>query len=181
MLLLAIQLSLLSAGEPEIVKQESTYVEAWSATIIQKYHGPKDSDAILLDLSLVDKNGVSRLLAKNIVGPIVLFEEEKKIFCCEDQGAIVGIKPLIIDLNGGMIKGPKHPGDLRQYNRIEHSNLLLLLYTLVKDGKPYSLIRIFDTDGKIVLEKDSYTEEEIVVSYEGKMYKVGIPQPDWPG
>ena len=180
-LLLACQLEPLFAGELEFVQKESTHVSAWSSTIIQRYHGPQDSDAIYLDLSLVEKNGARRVLATNIIGPIVLFEEEKKILSCEDNGIVTGIKPIIFDLNGRKKEGPQHPGHLRECERIERSSLLLLHYNLVKDGKPYNFIRILDTDGKVVLEKESHSAEEIVVSYEGKMYRVRVPQPDWPG
>jgi len=166
----------------EFVEEEMREVEAWSVKLVQRHHGPRDSDAILLDVSVLDKAGTRRLLAKDIVGPILLFEKERKVISCESQGStMVGRGPILFDLNGRKENGPEHPGYLRECKQIEASNLVLLHYNLVREGKPYNLVRILDTDGKVVLEKELYRVGEVKVRRAEKMYRVQVPEPDWPG
>lgn len=169
------------AAESEFVSEEAVDVPAWSMQVIQRHHGPRESDAILIDVFLVEK-GKRRLLAKNIVGPIVLFEDRRRILSCESQGSgIVGQGPVVLDLTGRKIQIKKHPGYLRDCVRIERSNLLLLHYNLVADGTPYNLARVVNTEGKVVLEKKLAEEGDLSVSDEGKTYRIRIPAPDLPG
>lgn len=168
-------------GKREIMREEVTDVESWSTKVVQRLHGPPNSDAILVDVTLVDRAGNSRSLVKNIVGPLVFFEEERKIVSCESEGSMVGWGPIIFDLSGHRTNGPEHPGYLRQCDRIEDSSLLLLHYNLMKDGKPYNFARILSTQGKVVLEKELYTAGEFEVSLGEKKYRVRVPEPELPG
>ncbi|PYI79898.1 MAG: hypothetical protein DME26_22645 [Verrucomicrobia bacterium] len=141
-LFLACQAAPVMAGESEIVREESIDVAAWSAKVVQRSHGQPNSDAVLLDLIVVEK-GRTRVLAKDIIGPIAIFDGQRKIISCESQGsAMVGRGPIIFDLDGRKTDGPKHPGYLRQCARVERANLLLLHYNLVRDGKPFSFARL---------------------------------------
>jgi hypothetical protein len=153
----------------------------WSAQVIQRHHGPRESDAILIDLFLVQE-GNRRLLAKNIIGPVFVFEDERKLLSCESQGsAMVGRGPVTIGLDGRKTDGPKHPGYLRECARVERSDLLILHYNLVKDGKPYNLSRVLDTDGKIVQDNVFHGAGEFSVIRGGKTYRLRVPEPDLPG
>jgi len=105
---------------------------------------------MLVDIIVVEK-GRTRLLAKDIIGPIVVFD------------------------------GPKHPGYLRECARVECSGLLLLHYNLVRDGKPFNLARVINTEGAVVLERELYRGDQFSVRHGGKTYRVRIPEPDWPG
>jgi len=182
--LVAISLGLpiaVKAAEPEVVREESVNVSAWSAQVVQRHHGPRGSDAILIDVFLVER-GNRRLLAKNIVGPIVLFEDKRRILSCESQGsAIVGQGPIVFSLEGGQTQIMKHRGYLRECGRIERSNLLLLQYNRMADGKPYNLVRVLSAEGKVVLDKKFDDEADFTVSDDGKPYRVHIPAPDLPG
>jgi len=180
-LFLACQATLVKAGESEIVREESIDVAAWSAKVVQRSHGRPNSDAVLLDVIVVEKEQ-TRVLAKNIIGPIVIFDGKRKIISCESQGsAMVGRGPIILALDGGKADGPKHPGYLRECARVERSSLLLLHYNLVRDGKPFNVARIINTEGAVVLERELHRAGEFSVLHEGKTYRVRIPEPDWPG
>jgi len=169
------------AAEPEFVREQAVNVPAWSMQVVQRHHGPMNSDAIVIDLFVVEK-GKRRRLAKNIVGPIVLFEEQRRIVSCESEGsAIVGQGPLALDLNGRRVQLMKHPGYLRTCARIERSALLLLHYNLVGNGAPYNLIRVVATDGRVVLDKKLQGEGEVSVSEGGRTYRIFIPAPELPG
>ena len=116
----------LEAAEPEVVREESVDVPAWSMQVIQRHHGPPNSDAILIDVFLAEQ-GKRRLLAKNIIGPIVLFENKRRILSCESQGDVMaGRGPIVFDLSGQQTQVVQHQGYLRGCERIERSNLLLL-------------------------------------------------------
>lgn len=81
----------------EVVNERREAVAAWSARLIQRNHGPEGTDAILLDVSIEDAGG-RRPLATNILGPLVVFERERKILSCESTGAMTGARPIVIDL-----------------------------------------------------------------------------------
>jgi hypothetical protein len=165
----------------EVVKEESRSVAAWSGQLVQRQHGPPNSDAILLDLSIVDSTGSQRLLAKDLLGPVLVFEAERKIVSCESSGTMVGVRPIVIDLNGRQVVGPDHPGYLRQCKEVEDSNLAFLHYNLVRQNKPYNLVRMIDTDGRLVFEKEMSTIGEVEVRAAGRTYQVHVPEPEWPG
>jgi len=169
------------AADAEVVNEKVRNVPAWAARVIERRHGPPESDAILIDVFLVEK-GRRRLLAKDIVGPLVLFEGERKILSCESQGsAMIGYGPMVLGLDGQKIKGPKHPGYLRDCARIERSDLLLLHYNLVKDGKPYNFARILGTDGKVVHDKVLPGAGEFSIERNGKNYQIRLSEPEVPG
>ncbi len=171
----------LGAAESELVREESLNVPTWSMQVLQRHHGPRNSDAILIDVILVQKSH-RRLLAKNIIGPIVLFEEKQRILSCEGQGsAMVGQGPVVFDLSGRRTQAMKHPGYLRKCARIERSNLALFQYNLVANGKPYNLVRVLNAEGQLVLEKKFDDEADLTVSDAGKIYRVRIPAPGMPG
>lgn len=171
----------LKAADAEVVREKGYDVPAWTARVIERHHGPSESDAILIDIILVE-NSRGRLLAKDVVGPLVLFEDERKILSCESQGStMVGYGPMILGLDGQKIRGPKHPGYLRDCTRIERSDLLLLHYNLVKEGKPYNFARIIDTDGKIVHDKVLPGAGEFGIERNGKHYKIRLSEPELPG
>jgi hypothetical protein len=172
---------LVEGAEPEVVREESVSVPAWSAQVVQRHHGPRGSDAILIDVFIVER-GNRRLLAKDIVGPLVLFEDKRRILSCESQGsAVVGQGPIVLNLDGRRTQIMKHPGYLRECRRIERSNLLLLQYNLMAEGKPYNLVRVLSAEGKVVLDRKFDDEADLSVSDDGKTYRVRIPAPDLPG
>src|SRR5438034_1062656 len=167
-LFLACQAAPVMAGESEIVREESIDVAAWSAKVVQRSHGQPNSDAVLLDLIVVEK-GRTRVLAKDIIGPIAIFDGQRKIISCESQGsAMVRRGPIIFDLDGRKTDGPKHPGYLRECARVERSSLLLLHYNLVRDGKPFNFARVINTEGAIVLERELHRAGEFSVLHGGK-------------
>lgn len=166
----------------EVVWEETKFVAAWSANLVQRHRGPANSDAIVSDLILSDRTGKARELAIGIVGPIVLFEAQERIFSCEARGAIMtGKAPMVFNLEGNSLEGPEHPGYLRTCFRIQDSSLLLLHYDLMREGKPYSVVRVLDLGAKVVLEKELDGPAELEVSDEGKLYRINIPEPEFPG
>jgi hypothetical protein len=180
-LLLASHAAPSTAGESEIVREESIDVASWSATVVQRSHGPANSDAVLLDVILIERSR-TRVLAKNIIGPIVIFDAQRKLVSCESQGSVmVGRGPIIFQLDGRRADGPNHPGYLRGCARVERSSLLLLHYNLVRNGKPLNFARVITADGAIVVERELYRAGELTLLHEGKTYRVQLPEPDWPG
>jgi len=180
-LLLACQAAPVETGESEVAREESIDVGAWSVKVVQRSHGRPNSDAVLLDVIVVE-NGRTRVLAKNIIGPIVIFDGQRKIVSCESQGSVmVGRGPIVFALDGGKTDGPKHPGYLRHCARVDSSSLLLLHYNLVRDGKPLNFARVIDTEGAVVLERELQRAGEFTVLHRGKTYRLRVPEPDWPG
>jgi hypothetical protein len=86
-----------------------------------------------------------------------------------------------LGLDGGKIDGPEHPGYLRDCRQIEGSNLAVFEYNLVRDGKPYNLVRILDTNAKVVLEKELAGAGDVEVRGAEKTYRVHVPEPELPG
>jgi len=165
----------------EVGNERSVAMKAWSAELVQRYHGRRDSDALIEDLELLEPTGKRRLLAANLIGPIFLFETERTIVSCEANGAMSGDHPLFIDLAGRQTGGPKHPGYLRSCARVEDSNLVFFHYNLVRAGTPYNLARIVNTKGALVLEKELSGAGDVEVRAGDKRYKVHVSDPELPG
>jgi hypothetical protein len=167
--------------DAEHVKEEGREVRSWGVQLVERWHGPQNSDDILVDVSVVDKAGNQRLLAKDMVGPILLFEKERRILSCESEDSVAGRGPIVLGLDGGTMDGPEHPGYLRHCAQIEGSNLAVFEYNLVRDGKPYNLVRILDTNAKVVLEKELAGAGDVEVRRAERTYRVHVPEPELPG
>lgn len=166
----------------EAVSEKSQEIRAWSARLIQREHGPENSDAIMLDVLIVDSSGNERLLAKDIVGPLLVFEDERTILSCESNDIMAAARPIVFDLSGQKTDGSEHPGFLRDCGRIQGSSLAFLHYNLVRDnGMPYNLIRIVDAYGKVVLEKERLGAGEVEIRVGERTYRVRVSEPEFPG
>jgi hypothetical protein len=155
----------------------------WSATLVQRFRGPENSDNITLDVELIDREGNKRTLARNILGPVVVFEKDRVVASCEAVGALaMGPHPIFISLSGETKNGPTHKGFVGQCTRIEGAELLLVKYNETRsNGKPYSHIRIIETSGILVLEREFDNAGVLEFPYKGKAYKVNLPAPELPG
>jgi hypothetical protein len=92
-----------------------------------------------------------------------------------------GDHPVGIDLDGHQVSAPKHAGYLRSCSRVEDSNLVFFLYNLVRNGAPYNIARIVNTNGELVLEKELSDAGTIEVRVANKTYQIRVPQPEDPG
>ena len=173
--------STVQAAPTEVVNEQLLEEKAWSVQLVQRVRGPKDSDAILVDLSLLEPTGNRRLLAKDLIGPVFVLERERKIVSCEANDVVTGDNPIIIDIGGRKVDGPKHPGYLRRCGQVEDSGLAFFHYNLVRGGAPYNLVRIVDSDRKVVVEKELLGAGDIEVHEENKMYQIHVAEPELPG
>ena len=165
----------------EVVTEKSRPVEAWSLTLIERDHGPPESDAILTDLFIVPTKGQRRLLIQNLVGPFVPLIKARKIFSCELNDSMMTKGPLIIDLKGQKQELPSHPGYVRDCTTVGTGEEMLLHYNLAENGKFYNLVRVFDSSGRILVERKLDTEGSIDFEVSKRKYSVTVPAPQFPG
>ena len=169
--------------EEQVVRTERRTVPSWPVDIVIQWSGPKYSDDIVGKLQLVDTRGHVLTLSESVIGPVVVLEKERVVASCEAQGGILAAPaPLFFSLTGQRTEGPKHPGFVRNCDRIQDSDLLLLHYNLLRsDGTPYNLIRVLNAVGTIVLDKEMSTAGEIELQYRGKTHRISISAPEFPG
>jgi hypothetical protein len=165
----------------EVVWEDTTYVEAWSLSLVEQMHGPAHSDAIRTDVFLVDGNGSRRLLVKDLIGPLVPLPNGKRIFSCEANSVMQTRGPLLVDLDGTTEALPQHPGYLRNCEAVGTGEQMLLHYNLIGSGGAYNLVRIFDSAGHMLLETRLESEGEIQFEVAGQVYRLAIPAPELPG
>ena len=168
--------------EPKVhVSEHSTVVSGWSAKLIERMHGPQESDAVLVDLFLQEAGGARRLLAKNLVGPFIPLVRSRRVFACESNAAMETKQPLLIDLRAAQHMVAKHPGYLRDCTRVGSDEEIMLHYNLTENAAPYNLVRIIGSDGRILIDRRLNTEGDVEFEVSGKRYRVHVPAPEFPG
>ena len=70
---------------------------------------------------------------------------------------------------------------MRECRKIEGHSLLLLVYNLVREDVPLSLVRVLCLFGKAVFEQELYEVGEIELLEDGRNIRVHISQPEFPG
>lgn len=177
--ILVISCACLAQEAPDVVTERATFIPAWSMTLVETEHCRPESDICSIKLHAEGKNKIRHLIASNLVGPFIPLPKAKRVFSCEDNALMETDGPELIGIDGSMIALPAHPGYLRDCNTVGTGEELLLIYSLL-DQTPYSLIRIIDSAGYLIVEKRMNSAGIIEFTVSNRRYQTHIPAPEHP-
>jgi hypothetical protein len=166
---------------PDVRTEKTTSVPEWDLTLVEVAYCRPESDVCATEIHIEGRGTERKLLASGLTGPFLPLLKSEALFACENN-SVMGTKgPALFGLTGTKTELPPHPGYLHDCIAVGTGEEVMLIYNLVESGKPYSLVRIISSDGKVLVERrfDSNGELSFVVS--GKQYRARVPTPEWPG
>ncbi|QSX40563.1 hypothetical protein [Shewanella cyperi] len=178
-LILAIASTVNAQEAADPVTERTSIISEWALTLLEIERCLPESDVCGIELYIQGPKEKHQLGA-NLTGPFFPLLKAKKIFACENNDVMETKGPELIDLNGNQTLLQPHPGYLRDCSLVGTGEEVLMHYSLV-DTKPFNLIRIFSSNGEILLEKRMDSEGVVEFTLLGQSYQVLVPAPEWPG
>jgi len=163
------------------LRERTTAIAAWSATLIEREHCSRGRAVCEMELLLQDTNGAPRSLARGLAGEFLVLERSQQIFSCEDNRTVETKGPVLISRRGSVTLIGNHPGFLRGCGVTGTGEEVLMVYSLVKNGRPYNLVRIWDSGGRMLVERRLDEAGDIEFSVSGRTYHTHVPTPEPPG
>jgi hypothetical protein len=178
--LLAIAFALDAAGAQDTLRERATPVASWNATLIERERCTAKSGTCEVELLLQETNGAPRTLARGMVGEFLVLERSRQVFLCEGSLALEPRGPVLVPLRGSMTLLGNHPGYLRGCGLTGTGEEVLLVYSLVRSGRPYNLVRILDAGGKQIVERRLDEAGDVEFTIAGKTFHANVPSPEPP-
>jgi hypothetical protein len=178
---LPLAIALDASAAQDTLRERATAVASWNATLIERERCIAKSNACEVELLLQEANGVPRILARGMVGEFLVLERSQQVFLCAGTSVLGTKGPVLVPLRGSMSLVGNHPGYLRGCGVTGTGEEVLLVYSLVKSGRPYNLVRILDSGGKLIVERRLDEAGDVDFSVAGRTFHAHIPTPELPG
>jgi len=178
--LIAFAFALDASGAQDTLRERETAVTSWNATLIERERCVAKSSTCEVELLIQEKNGVPRTLASGMVGEFLVLEGLHQVFLCEGTTTLETKGPVLIPIRGSMTLVGTHPGHLRGCSVTGSGEEILLVYSLVRSGRPYNLVRILDSGGKLIVERRLDEAGDIEFSISGRTFHAHVPTPEFP-
>jgi hypothetical protein len=168
----------------EVVIERTHPVPEWGMTLVERMLGPEASSYATTDYLVRQPDGKERLLATNLAGDgVVILLQSRRFISCERNTFFAAEAPVLIDLNGKVLRLAAHPGFLRDCSRVGSGEEVLFHYNMWGKSPykfPYNLVRVFDGNGKMLLETTLVKAGSVEFTVAGHRYSERIPEPQEP-
>lgn len=178
--LLATAFAMDASGAQDTLRERTTAVPSWNATLIERERCTARSNTCEVELLLQETNGAPRTLATGMLGEFLVLERSRQVFLCEGTSSPEMKGPVLIAVRGASTLLGNHPGYLRGCGVTGTGEEVLLVYSLVKSGRPYNLVRILDSSGKMIVERRLDGAGDVEFSVAGRTFHVNVPTPELP-
>ncbi len=164
------------------VTEDHLPVAAWKADLVTCSYGPAESDAIESTLYVQEADQPLRRLATGLTGTMHPLVIARRVFACQENTILGTTAPMLIDLYGAARALLPHAGSLRACNTVGTGEQLLLQYDDVAgaDSAPFSIVRVYGSDGEPLIEQRFDHEGSIAFSVDGKPYTADVLEPEMP-
>ncbi len=160
--------------------EEQSIPEIHKVLVIETL-GPASSDAITLQVSLRDESGNEAVQFPSVVGPVYLSVANSQLFSCESNSTVAARQARAFDLEGKAAFTFSHRGFLRSCGLSPDGLLYWLIYSVVREEAPTSLVIVLDANGGVVAEAEFRDRREFEFTAGGKAYSLPVPQAEMPG
>lgn len=166
-----------------LVTEDRTAVAAWKADLVSCGYGPAQSDAVETTLFVKEEGQALRRLAAGLAGPLHPLPAARRVFACEDNSILGTAAPLLIGLDGKARTLLPHAGSQRSCDVVGTGEQVLVQYddAADADSKPFSVVRVYDADGNVLVEQRFEQEGSVAFTVDGKPYTAEVLQPELPG
>ena len=169
-----------ASGAQDTLRERATPVASWNAALIERERCTTKGGSCEVELLLQETNAAPRTLAKGMVGEFLVLERSRQVFLCEGSSALQTMGPVLVPLRGSMALLGSHPGYLRGCALTGTGEEVLLVYSLVRSGRPYNLVRILDAGGRLIVERHLDEAGDVEFNVAGKTFHAHVPTPEAP-
>jgi hypothetical protein len=164
-----------------LVTEDDVAVPAWNARLVSCAYGPAESEALESTLYVLEEGQPLRRLATGLTGTLHPLLASRRLFSCQDNAVLSTTAPLLIDLQGKATALLPHAGTLRACNTVGTGEQVLLQYDAASDdGMAFSLVRVYDAAGAVLVEQRFDHEGSVAFAVEGKPYTADVLEPEQP-
>ena len=163
------------------MNESTRRVPEWDSSLVFCVYGPEDSDAISVDVYIVNATGAQTRIAQDLVGDFIPLPKARVIFACEYNAIMQSARPMLLDLQGKKTLLPEHPGYLRTCESVGSGEQVLVQYDQVEESNHlFSTVRIYSSSGQLLVEKKIVEAGVVEFSDAGKAYSVPVNKPELP-
>lgn len=135
------------------VRDTHVPTSGWKSELVECAYGQAASDAIVRELYVIEGERPPRRIAGGLTGRFVPLANVEAVFVCEDNLAMSATRPLLARVSGDPISLPEHAGTVSSCRAVGNGRQILLQYADSEAGIPFAVVRVFDEDGALLVER----------------------------
>lgn len=183
-LIAGVAISASASGPPVGVwvgDEHRTYISEWDLTLVKRYYGPKNSDAIQAKTWIEDVSGNVVASFPPLVGPLLFSRPNGQLLACEYTTVMSGQNIRIFEMSGQETFRIPHIGHLEECGLTAGGRLYWAQYVAGGALNLHTRLRIFDRNGSILFDKEFESATEFSFRHDGKEWAIDVLEPDIPG
>jgi hypothetical protein len=166
-------------GEPVSISEKPVLIDSWRRLVLIKTSTLYEDKS--KEITIYDYDGNILKTAIPFVGDSLFLKKTKRIFLAQQSAHNLINKSFLLDENGQLLKEIEQSHNVFDYGHSKDDKVIWLLSNAVKDGKPFTTIKIFDYNGNVIKAMESEREEKINFQYNGVSYEFTVKAPKMPG
>ena len=168
-----------ATSEHCISQDDFRIIESWERVIvIRRKSLPEDS---VTYVDVYNYSGTLLNKSEGFMGKVLVLDSVNKIFLGSVSVHFTAKESYLLDNNGRRIKNISQPKNVFEIKKSDDDKLVWLLSQSMHDGKPYIQLTLLNKDADVIETKNFYNAETYTKNYDGKEYKILIPEPLVPG
>ena len=173
----ASQQSLCPPLDNYVSEEKRTTVAQWNADLIECSYGPEASDVLSTTVYTVKAGGSVHRIASGISGTVLVLPKSEAIFSCDDNSGALSGAPKVVRLNGSSVLLPEHAGRIDVCERVGDGEQVLIQYAEDEDSQTFAIVRIFNGDGTLLVDKRFDDAGEVEFFVNGAAYSAAVLKP----
>jgi hypothetical protein len=167
----------------DVLKESREHIDAWSRDLLTCSYAPEASDAIATLVYLVGPGSSALQLGPAMSGTATALPEAKRVLICQDNLAMdAGAGAYLIDLDGKVTLLLSEMDFPRRCERVGTGDQILVeISDSDQNGRPLSTVRVYDLEGRVLVERKFDAAGEVEFSVGGKKFIVPVGAPELPG
>lgn len=166
-------------AKPVSILEEPKLIQRWKRLILVRtlnyYEGVKK------DITVYDYAGNPLSPSQKNEGEVFFLDASNRIFLAGQSFHNFVNKSFLLDQNGSLVREVSQPENVIDFGFSHDGKIIWILSSYIKDEIPVGQVKVVDYNGDEIKKTDFLKAMELEVIYEGKIYKISVPKPDFPG
>ena len=166
-------------NKPVRIERKAIKIKSWGLWLLAEEHLYYEGGGYFLSLRKDDGAIVVRY--PEINGPFIISEPKERLLACELSIHYEIENAILFDNSGNKIKEIPRKTFTEDCDKTDDGFLFWLIYNIIENNKPASIIRFIDANGDIIYETKKFEAGQVSFEYEGNKYEVYFQAPKYPG
>jgi len=115
------------------------------------------------------------------MGDVIILSKTKRILLAQQSAHFITKESFILNENGKIIRKIYTDKNAFEFDHSTDDNIFWVLSSHVDRGKPITNIEVYNSDGEFIQSASTYKKIKFKLIYEGIVYEIFVPEPDFPG